>query len=754
MKKKAKEKKSKRASSIKADLNKLKNKLKSQQQEQQEQKEQEKNKIKINEELIFKNSSELIARDIIEKILLNVHITIKVKNLDTLISLVCYYDLIKEIKSLLSLSSLCYEKEKDKENSFLNESMFDNNYLRTETSWNECDIIQPNAGIFDRWKIHQLHIVKNKTKRKKSKENILIKNKAINENKTINDNIKIKKQKIKYTSKLSTNNIISLPQKDNTDFLNILNQKKLKNEALKNFDSFPSFPLPESVLKPEINITKETEKKIDLYREEILKNEEKRKNEDLKRKLEFLKLNSDNNKNTNNKDNEKNNKFKGKKIGVTVNGEIIYINSINLNKLKNEFLEINSKTQKNDTNDNNENNNDKDIIKNNNIINALNTMTNDKKYKKKIEIEKNKINEDADTYGENNKNKINKEIIIAGSLFKTFVPEIGVNLKQGTGIKSGGNDFATKYKKISFSQFEKTLEYFNKTNRETMDLISIKDDTDLLSPIQSKNNEKNILKNLNNSNTIKTPINRNSLYNFNLSKTNTFNYSNINNKNLQRSSSLPDIYKINSKNNIETNNNSNNVIGNYNNMSNNIFNTNDLKVKNSFNFTNTLNSNNNINFYNSSNNNLIKASSSFKNIFFSSEINTNKNPPEIINKNHSTSTNFFKHFNRKYIKFYRPKRIVNSLKKEKNIYRNLINDENWGNAEKNNNMNSTGRIPVINVMKKIKDKNILRVRTNINEIYNKKMNMVDRLSYRKIENEIKDYDGYNKNKKKKIKDKM
>ena len=69
-------------------------------------------------------------------------------------------------------------------------------------------------------------------------------------------------------------------------------------------------------------------------------------------------------------------------------------------------------------------------------------------------------------------------------------------------------------------------------------------------------------------------------------------------------------------------------------------------------------------------------------------------------------------------------------------------------------MNSTGRIPVINVLKKIKDKNILRVRTNINEIYNKKMNMVDRLSYRKIENEIKDYDEYNKNKKKKIKDKM
>ena len=85
MKKKAKEKKSKRASSKKADLNQLKNKLKSQKQEQQEQKEQEKNKIKINEELIFKNSSELIARDIIEKILLNVHITIKVKNLDTLI---------------------------------------------------------------------------------------------------------------------------------------------------------------------------------------------------------------------------------------------------------------------------------------------------------------------------------------------------------------------------------------------------------------------------------------------------------------------------------------------------------------------------------------------------------------------------------------------------------------------------------------------------------------------------------------------
>ena len=68
----------------------------------------------------------------------------------------------------------------------------------------------------------------------------------------------------------------------------------------------------------------------------------------------------------------------------------------------------------------------------------------------------------------------------------------------------------------------------------------------------------------------------------------------------------------------------------------------------------------------------------------------------------------------------------------------IVNDHNWGISQEKDIQNNI-KMPYINVSKNHFDKNILRVRSNINEIYTRRKNMVDKLSYRKIENEIKEY---------------
>jgi hypothetical protein len=103
---------------------------------------------------MFSNSSELMVKSIIEKIILNIFMIIKVKNIDASIGIEFYNHSFKEIKSLLSLNYLYYEKETEY-SLILNETIFDNNYFSKETNWDKCDIIQPKSGIYDRWKIHQ-----------------------------------------------------------------------------------------------------------------------------------------------------------------------------------------------------------------------------------------------------------------------------------------------------------------------------------------------------------------------------------------------------------------------------------------------------------------------------------------------------------------------------------------------------------------------------------------------------------------------
>ena len=688
--------------------------------------------FEINKDLVFSNIAEIIATNIVEKIILNAFVEIRKKNLYSLMGIQCSNYLLKEINSLLSLSYICYEKE----NYFPSELEFNDNYLRYEIPLEECEISQPTAPLLDRWKVHRVNIIKhNKNQksheRRKSREKT--NNKSTKRKSELKDNNNNKDIDIKKSlSKIQRN-------ENKYEYIDVIEKAKMQREALRLFDSFPCFPITE--FKPETNLTKEEEAQIASLREEILLKEDlKRKEEEKKRRLAFLGRNSRQEKDNIQKELEEKNKYKGKNIGVTSNGEIIFIQSVNVKNLKSEFLEISSKM-----------NNDIENInsKRTSIIGNIQNKTKKSNKLDKKEIEKNKENiENEDLFKENNKNRINQQVIIGGSSFNIFVPEIGVNLRQGKGVKSGGNDFMNKYNKISFEQFEKTLEKFQKTNKENNELIEIKNDNDTISTVKSRNNKNNNEINNNNSNNnIFNNFNQsNQLINSNMTRRrNTamynFNLSNTVNKNFERSSSLPDIFKANiiaNMNNTSTNNNTNNV-------------NNDLTIKQSFNFTNYNNSfnfnNSNINNNNSTryNNykhhnmsNFIKTSSSFKNLFFNNEVRNKDNKNNNITSNISTtSTNFFLNFNKNYKILSRPQAII-SLKKMQTFNSDIVNDHNWGISQEKDIQNNI-KMPFINVTKNHFDKNILRVRSNINEIYTRRKNMVDKLSYRKIENEIKEY---------------
>ena len=216
---------------------------------------------------------------------------------------------------------------------------------------------------------------------------------------------------------------------------------------------------------------------------------------------------------------------------------------------------------------------------------------------------------------------------------------------------------------------------------------------------------------------------RNTLYNFSI------NNNNINDlkKTFERSSSLPELF---SSSNINSRN-SNDISLNNKNIGGKTYNDNDLMIKNSFNFMNN----------NSQMHNFIKTSSSFQKLIFNddkeSKDNNNKNIfNKIMNNTPSTERNFFINFNRNYKFFTKNKYNLNSLKKTRNIYNNILNNIDLGTKSQEIETNYINEIPKINIVKNIKDKNILRVRSNLNEIYNQKMNILNKLTLRRNESDI------------------
>jgi hypothetical protein len=576
-----------------------------------------------------------------------------------------YNYLFQEINSLISNYYICYEKE----NYFFSDTIFNDNYIRDDVSWEELNLKQPTPGKLDRWKIHRMEVVdltnKNKSQiMEMSEEKSYLFDPKSSKRWKQNKIIKISKlvKKIKEDKKKE-----KIIEKKEAEIKS--DNKKLR---YKDIDSFPSYPLSDDLFKINVNLTKEQEKQIEEYRAEFKLKDELKKKEKENEKKEMnenalIQGVNDNNENISGK--KKNNKYKDKTIGVTTNGEIIYIKNINVNDLKSDFLQINSRTKYS----NNKKSKNITIIRRRSIASIPRKKA--RKSISNIEIEKNKEYDiDYEFYKANNKERLNQQMIIAGSSFQNFIPETGVNLKQSGDVKSGGTDFLSKYKKISLEQYEKALLLYN--NKEIPNL------------------KKNLVQN-----------------------------KNIIQKSLLKSSSLPDI-NTNSRTNME----SSNI---FNAFSNNINVNNDSNIKNSFNFTNYNNSNM---IYSSKNNmnNFMKTSSSFKNIFFQED-----NPPHGEERNIPTYTtqHFFRNYNPKTkIISTELKKENKSLNEIKDFTVDILKRNTWGMVQNNQYNNYNREKPIFNLFKRnYLSKNIntnFRVRSNVNENYFRKLKTFNTLSLR------------------------
>ena len=622
-------------------------------------------KDKIDKKYVFKNNSEIIVKNIIEKIIKNVFIRVNNKDLNSLINVSCTNYLFQEINSLISNYYICYEKE----NYFFSDTIFNDNYIRDDVSWEELNLKQPTPGKLDRWKIHRMEVV---DLTNKNKSQIM----EMSEEKSYlfdpKSNKRWKQNKIKKISKL----VKKIKEDKKKEKIIEKKEAEIKSDnkklRYKDIDSFPSYPLSDDLFKINVNLTKEQEKQIEEYRAEFKLKDELKKKEKENEKKEMnenalIQGVNDNNENIFGK--KKNNKYKDKTIGVTTNGEIIYIKNINVNDLKSDFLQITSRTKYS----NNKKSKNITIIRRRSIASIPRKKA--RKSISNIEIEKNKEYDiDYEFYKVNNKERLNQQMIIAGSSFQNFVPETGVNLKQSGDVKSGGTDFLSKYKKISLEQYEKALLLYN--NKEIPNL------------------KKNVVQN-----------------------------KNIIQKSLLKSSSLPDI-NTNSRTNME----SSNI---FNAFSNNINVNNDSNIKNSFNFTNYNNSNM---IYSSKNNmnNFMKTSSSFKNIFFQED-----NPPHGEERNIPTYTtqHFFRNYNPKTkIISTELKKENKSLNEIKDFTVDILKRNNWGMVQNNLYNNYNREKPIFNLFKRnYLSKNIntnFRVRSNVNENYFRKLKTFNTLSLR------------------------
>ena len=624
-------------------------------------------KDKIDKKYAFKNNSEIIVKDIIEKIFKNVFITVNNKDLNTLINVSCTNYLFQEINSLISNYYICYEKE----NYFFSDTIFNDNYIREDASWDELNLKQPTPGKLDRWKIHRMEVV---DLTNKNKSQIL----EMSEEKSYlfdpKNSKRLKPHKILKISKLVKK--IKEDKKKEKIIEKEETEKKNDNKKLryKDIDSFPSYPLSEDLFKINVNLTKEQEKQIEEYRAEFkLKDELKKKEKENEKKeiIENTLFQGANNNNENNSGKKMNNKYKDKTIGVTTNGEIIYIKNININDLKSEFLQINSRTK---YSNNSKGNKNITVIRRRSVA-SLSFKKKARKSISNIEIEKNKEYDiDYEFYKANNKERLNQQMIIGGSSFPNFVPETGVNLKQSGDVKSGGYDFLSRYKRISLEQYEKALLLYNKN--EIPDL------------------KKNVIQN-----------------------------KNIIQKPLLKSSSLPEI-NSNSKTNME----SSNIFNAFNN---NINLNNDSNIKNSFNFTNYNNSN--MVYSSKSNmNNFMKTSFSFKNIFFQED---NSPHGEESNIPTHTTQHFFKNFNPKNkIISTGIKKENKSLNEIKDFTVDILKRNNWGMVQNNQYNSYNSKKPIINLFKRNHlSKNIntnFRVRSKDKENYFRKLKAFNSLTFR------------------------
>ena len=379
------------------------------------------NKIKNN--LGIFQTSDIIVKYIVEKILSNVFVTLDKKKYDSLFPIICISHLIRELNVAVQQSFMSREIDpfiiKNNPQIFFDSNYSDNNPI------NELEVIQPKSTVFDRWKIFQMPIIKMNS----------FNTKRIDETEEEN---KKKKKTIKYKPYTKYKIFKQMKEEENN------NNKKGKNKMI----DLPSYPIEDlenggnykNVIHKGLKTRKSTildYQELNQYYLNKISLEEEKKQKEIEKKLKIL----DSIKKI--KEPKKiYEKYKGKKVNIDHNGDIVLIKEIKIEDLQSDFLGPNSKLNEK---------NQKMVARKSIRISKINIE----------KMKKDGINDNSKKNMEVNKQE-EKVRIIAGSSFNLFFPEIGVSIKEGIQEKNGGLDFYNKYKRFDMNKFNNTMININK----------------------------------------------------------------------------------------------------------------------------------------------------------------------------------------------------------------------------------------------------------------------------------------------------
>jgi len=472
----------------------------------------------------FLNESNIIVNEILEKIISLVISSNFNNNIEKQISSSCFNYIKDTIDSYISSAFISHDKDETYHESFahvkdelipeiepisikneasnldinnnnnlfsqsnlkLEEEVYFNNFYHGENDWDLMD--EPQSNKFDRY------------------ATTMIKTKEIEKDKNKNINLKYKKngevleEVVEESEKNSVNNGKKV-DKTNSKSKKKENTKTKSKENVKNNDTNDTYAKKKRNLLDIMNQFSyhDLDNNDDIYIEPNEMSFEKLRKEIQEKQKEEIQEKTIQNKAKLEMDNkmrieaEKNKKLIGKKITVDANGQIVFIKSIKIDKLRNEFTSLKTATKlvrdeekekkkkkkkisqdengqeqtQDDKNGENNNNNIKEEIveKNNNVEKAKKPKGKRlPKLKNKRLLSNLKEMEDDPLRARILKRIEEGPIMPSGSNFDIINLEVGVSLKENEKYKTGGKDFYHKYNKYSMDNYNKQLKDTNEVN--------------------------------------------------------------------------------------------------------------------------------------------------------------------------------------------------------------------------------------------------------------------------------------------------
>ena len=472
----------------------------------------------------FLNESNIIANEIIEKIISLVISSNFNNNIEKQISSSCFNFIKDTIDSYISSAFISHDKDETYHESFahvkdelipeiepisikneasnldinnnnnnnlfsqsnlkLEEEVYFNNFYHGENDWDLMD--EPKSNKYDRYAttmIKTKEIEKDKNINLKYKKNGEVLEEVVEESEknSVNNGKKVDKASSKTKKKENTKTKSKENVKNNDTNDNYAKKKRNLLDIMNQFSYHDLDNNDDIYVEP-------NEMSFEKLRKEI---QEKQKEEMQEKTIQNkAKLEMDNKMRI---EAEKNKKLIGKKITVDANGQIVFIKSIKIDKLRNEFTSLKTATKlvrdeekekkkkkkkvsqdengqeqaQDDKNGENNNNNIKEEIveKNNNVEKAKKPKGKRlPKLKNKKLLSNLKEMEDDPIKARILKRMEEGPIMPSGSNFDIINLEVGVSLKENEKYKTGGKDFYHKYNKYSMDNYNKQLKDTNEVN--------------------------------------------------------------------------------------------------------------------------------------------------------------------------------------------------------------------------------------------------------------------------------------------------